>query len=352
MRSIQAFALAWLLAAAAIAPAAAAPVPGLYDATVPVPDQSPRTREQALQQALETVLVRMTGDRRISTNPGALPILARATSLIVGYGYEAAAGAGASLQLRAQFDARALEAALHAQGLPVWGPNRLSHLAWIAVRDDGQARAVLDARAATTRAGALTAVAGQRGLVLQFPEMDASERRSVTFNDLWNGQYTGLATSARRYNADQVLVARAGRDGSRWLVRWALLDGVNVVEEWTSSALASLDEAFAEGLHQLADRAAQRYAMVRSGRAEELELKVAGVRSLADYGRALTYLRGLNPVRGAQLDKVEGETVTFRVRVEGDADMLDRVIAGGRVLKKSEEGGSLFGTSLNYALAN
>lgn len=351
MRSIQAFALAWLLAAAAIAPAAAAPAQGLYDASVPVPDQSPRIREQALQQALEAVLVRLTGDRRISANPAALPILSRATALIVGYGYEPAPGGAQGLQLRAQFDPRALEAALHNQGLPVWGPNRFSHLAWIAVRDDGQPRAVLDARGAAARAGALAAVAEQRGVLLQFPEMDVSERRSVTFSDLWNGQYTGVATSARRYNADQVLVARAGRDGSRWLVRWALLDGVNVVEEWTSSALASLDEAFAEGLHQLADRAAQRYAVVRSGRAEELVVRIEGVRSLADYGRALNYLRGLNPVRGAQPDRVDGDTATFRVRLEGEADMLDRVIAAGRVLQKREEGG-LFASSLSYVLVH
>jgi hypothetical protein len=345
VRKILVSVLAWLLLAAAV-PVVAAPVRGLYEASVPVPDQSPQIREQALQQALEAVLVRVTGDRQVSGNPAALPILSRASTLLLGYGYETGS-AGQGLQLRAQFDARALEAAVRSQGLPVWGPNRFSHLVWLALRDDGQPRAVLDAKTAATRAGAALSAADQRGLVLLFPELDATERRMASFNEIWTGQYDGVVGASRRYNPDQVLVARVGREGGRWLARWALLDNASVTEEWVS-AQSTLEAALAEGLHQLADRAAQRYAVLQGGRSEDLVLQVSGVRSLGDYSRTLNYFRGLNPVRAAQVDRVEGEVVTFRLRVDGDPEMLTRVIAAGRVLRKQDEG--FFGSSQSYVL--
>ena len=86
MKKTEFFTLAGLLAAIAFS-AQAVPLRGLYEASVPVPDQSPRTREQALQQALQTVLIRITGSRQLPVETG-VPLLNRASSLVQNYGYE------------------------------------------------------------------------------------------------------------------------------------------------------------------------------------------------------------------------------------------------------------------------
>ena len=64
-------------------------VPGLYTAEVPVPDQSEKNRDEAVQTALRMVLVKLTGDRfagapvrrcagGLATGlPGTAPILPR-----------------------------------------------------------------------------------------------------------------------------------------------------------------------------------------------------------------------------------------------------------------------------------
>ena len=327
MRLTAPLALAAVLLGSAL-PAAAVPVRGLYEASVPVRGQGPETRDPALRLALEQVLVRVVGTRELP--PAALDLVPRAASFVQGYGYEPV-GTGRELRLRAQFDARAIEAALRAQGLSVWGVNRPAHVAWIALRDDGQQRAVLDAASAEARAPALQATAEARGLPLQLPSMDATDRKLVNFNELWSGQYTGAEGASNRYNARMIVIGRVGREGGQWLARWTLLSGEGAAEDWVSMG-ATLDQALASGMHDLADRQAQRFA-VQTGSARDVQLRVSGVESLNDYGRVLNYLRGLGPVRNAQVDTVAPGELTFRLRVEGDPDTLSRAIAAGRVLR-------------------
>jgi hypothetical protein len=293
-------ALALLLSAL---PATAVPMRGLYEASVVVPDQSPQQREPALRRALESVLVRVTGQR----HPGvAASVLDRANVLVQGYGYEKDA-AGTGLRLRAQFDPRAVDAALRTLGVPVWGVNRLSHVVWIALRDDGQ----------------------QRGL------LDAAGRKLATFNDVWAGNFAGLQGASRNYNANLTLIGRVGREGGSWVGRWTLLNNAGASEEWTV-ALPTLEEALANGIHELADRQAQRF-VIQTGSAREVRVLVAGVDSLPDYGRVLNHLRGLNPVRAAQIESARAGELTLRLQVEGDPEVLARAIAAGGVLRRSEQ---------------
>lgn len=333
MRKNAVSAVALALALAAFQ-AFAAPVRGLYEARVPVPDQSPQPREQALQRALEVVLVRLTGSRTLPAE--AVAVLARASQLVQGYGYETSAS-GQGLQLKAQFDSRAVDALLRQQGLPVWGANRAMHQAWIALRDDGQPRALLDATSAPQRAAAAIAAADARGVPVTFPAMDRTDRQLATFNEVWNGMTDGVLASARRANADRVLIGRVGREDGRWQARWTLLDSSGLGEEWNGT-YSSAEEALAEGIHQLADREARRFA-TEPGLGLDMQLQVSNVRSLQDYGRTLNYLRALNPVRAAQVEAVQESTVTFRLSVEGDPASLARVLAAGSVLRP-EIGGS------------
>jgi len=342
MRLSPHLALAAVLLGSAL-PAAAVPVRGLYEAAVPVRSQSPDARAPALQQAFEAVLVRVVGTRALPA--AAHDLVPRASSFVQGYGYETV-GAGRELRLRAQFDARAIEAALRAAGVSVWGANRPAHIAWIALKDDGGPRAVLDAASAEARAPALLATAEARGLPLQLPTMDATDRRLVTFNELWNGTVTGAEGASNRYNARMVVIGRVGREGGQWLARWTLLSGEGASEDWTSQG-ATVDEALAGGVQELADRQAQRFA-VRTGNARDVQLRVSGVDSLNDYGRALNYVRGLGPVRNAQVEAAEPGSLLLRLRVEGDPETLARVIAAGRVLRPR---GDRHGMSLDYELA-
>lgn len=104
--------LVWAAVAAAQAPATAQ----AYEARVPVPDQSAPVRENALREALRSVVVRISGDAAAYQ---AQSVVDQAQQLVQRYGYQREADG--SLALVAGFDGRAVEARLKALGLPVWG---------------------------------------------------------------------------------------------------------------------------------------------------------------------------------------------------------------------------------------
>ena len=105
--------------AAALAPPAAAPV-NPYEAVVPVTDTSPTGQSAALREALATVLGAVTGLPDVRTRSTVIPILDQAAELVQSYGTERDPTTKAPM-FRAAFDARAVDAALKRQGLPVFG---------------------------------------------------------------------------------------------------------------------------------------------------------------------------------------------------------------------------------------
>lgn len=97
----------------------AAPVPANpFEAIVPVSDESEASRQKALREALIQVLKRVVGRSDAATTS----ILSRAPVLVQHYQFQRDAQAGTSM-FRAVFDPEAVQSALRAQGLPVFGVN-------------------------------------------------------------------------------------------------------------------------------------------------------------------------------------------------------------------------------------
>jgi hypothetical protein len=89
-----------------------------YSASVVVADQGAEARDQGLREALGIVASRVSGTP-LSTR--AAPVLARPATLVQQYSY--GNNDKGELLLVASFDPHAVDAALKAQGLPVWGIN-------------------------------------------------------------------------------------------------------------------------------------------------------------------------------------------------------------------------------------
>ena len=109
------------------AQAQARSVPGNpYAAIVPVEDESQKSRDNGLRMALIHVLKGAVGryDERTSS------ILAQASRLVQQYGFVRDEGSDA-LMFRAVFDSAAINQALRAQGLPVFGVDSNIIETWI-----------------------------------------------------------------------------------------------------------------------------------------------------------------------------------------------------------------------------
>ena len=301
----------------------------LFQARVPVADQTEAARTTAVAAALAAVLVRVTGDARIAESPDSKPLMENVRSYLQGTSYEQA---GEILKLRATFDGPALTAALHAAGLPFWSANRPSHLLWIGL--DGDTPEILDADARETLAPLFEA-AEARGVPVILPSSDAQDQDVAEPADIFVGIADTLLKASRRYNAEQIVSVWVTSTRTHWGANWSLLSAKGVTQQWESSG-NSAETALAAGIQHLADFEATQFAIRGVSTAlSETIVEVDGVQSLADYARALNYLKRLDLAKSVNVVSVQGTRVVFRLRTDSSETQLARVIAAGSVLRES-----------------
>lgn len=300
-------------------PAAAAVVPDLYAASVPVADRTEQSRLVGLRHALAAVMVKVSGNRQIAGDPDAYEVLEQAEFMVQQYRYTDEG------QLWASFDSVALELAMRRAGLPVWGSDRPAVLLWLAVDWGGGSRGIVTAADDNELRRAIERVAASRGLPLVLPLFDSTDRDLMSFSDLWGRFSDKIDAASARYDASVRLIGRASRGaGSRLFVRWELdLGGIS--ETW--------DGGLSDGLHRAADEIASRFGTRGAAIASRTLLSVSGIKSVADYARASGYLENLSMVTGLIVTRVIGDSVVFGLELQGDAGQLLRVVDIGRVLQ-------------------
>jgi hypothetical protein len=315
-------------------------VPGLFVAEVPVADQSNRTRQQGVVTALREVMIKVTGDRNAPQQVVALPLLRTAEDYVQQYRFQevevpsldTAQPPRREPRLSVQFDESALVRDMRAVGLPIWGRERPSTLSWLAMGDDS-GRRWLNADEGTGILAHFQARANARGIALLLPLFDLEDAATVQTSDVWGGFPGPVLQASERYAADAVLtgVVNAPRAGI-WEGSWTLHLGSESVT-WNSQG-ELLEIVIDEGVDGLADRLAALY--VQPGDAsgvEQVQLLVADVYRVEDYGRVLRYLETLNSVTAVAVDYVDKGQVGFTLSVHGDAAAVRQAISLGRTLE-------------------
>lgn len=314
----------------AAAPARAAEVADLYTIRVPVDQSEPDWREQAYRRALSQVLVRVTGQRAAAGDPGLDALFEEPARLVQGY------RRGADETLWVSFDGRAIAARLREAGRAVWGSERPVTLLWLAVDRGGGDRNLIaagDELPQTAIPGPpeqlpdgadsdglllqrVEDVARARGLPLVWPLLDAVDRESVAFSDVWGGFEQPVLEASSRYGANSILLGRIDADG-RQLPRWTWYFG-GEQRQWR----ASVEDA----VHRVADLMAGQLAAVGGERASLVRLTVTGVDDLAAYADVSRYLASVSVVRELRLEQLADNALTYRLELLGAPDRLGRVL--------------------------
>lgn len=145
-------------------------VNGLYQVREPVSSQTPEERDQATQRALDTLVLRLTGDAKATQSPGLAAIRKDPQQIISRYGYDA----GPPESLQVDFDPVSTDRALRQAGLALWGANRPSILGWWLNDSTEGSSLVGDGQAS---AAPLRRAAQHRGLPLRLPLGDLNEQK-------------------------------------------------------------------------------------------------------------------------------------------------------------------------------
>jgi hypothetical protein len=283
----------------------AEPVKGLYQVRQPVSGQSAEVRDQATQAALDTLVLRLTGDPKAVQNPGLAAIRKDPQQIISQYGFDA----GPPEVLKVDFDPATTEQALRRAGLSLWGANRPSILGWWLSDSAEGSSLVGDGQAS---AAPLRRAAQHRGLPLRLPLADLSEQLVATAPNLEGADAAPLRGASERYNADALLAVHAREEGGQWQAKWHLWLG----DQKEAGSVQGADQAAVADAVMLAvaERLAPRF-VVKAGTSGEQLLEVQGM-NLEHYA-ALGRL--LDPF-GARLQSVDGDRIVYRVN--GSAEQL------------------------------
>ncbi len=308
----------------------------LYEVAEPVPSRSASDRAAAASRGLEQVFVRVTGDPAVAGSGALSPALREAQSFMQGYRYLTEDD---QLYVQLTFDPQAVAAKVHELQLPMWPNNRPGTLVWLAVDSLQHGRSYLSEIESPEVFSALDAAGIARGLPLDFPALDSTDRRALPLGNLWAQDERAAKNAAARYQPDASLMGRLLQlSEGRWQGNWLLLHGGR---SYAFDATGDSLEAVAQqGIDEAANLLAQRYAVrpdAGGGETSSVVLELVGVSTFADYNEVSAYLRGLAQVSRADLLQVDGERMRFALSTGVAMRNLRDALALNRKLRAESE---------------
>ncbi len=325
--------LAFLLALLA-QQAHAIQVSGLYQATVPVLDESASARTPAIKKAFIEVLVKLTGDRTISKRADINTLFERPEGFVQQFRYRQVTDQdeqnSPSLALWVQFDEAALNEGLRNNGVAIWGKERPSIVVWLAY-EKNNVRRLVSFDESPEFLNLLHKGASARGLSLLSPLFDLEDSSRISVSDVWGGFKEPIINASNRYQADVVLAGKLVQlSATLWQSDWsAYMDDQTI--NWSSQAELS-DIVLEEGIEELADRIAAQYANTDSTLTETIELRVTDINNVDEYARALSYLESVQSIKSVQVKRVFSNNVLFELVNRGGLTAFEQSVALGKTL--------------------
>ncbi|MDR2317171.1 MAG: DUF2066 domain-containing protein [Pseudomonas sp.] len=273
-------------------------VAGLYQVREPMAGQGAEARTAATAKALDTLVLRLTGDPKAAQSPALAELRKDPQQIINQVGSEA----GPPESVVVEFDPGSTERALRKAGLALWGSNRPSILGWW-LNDSAEGSSLVGDGQASAQP--LRRAAQHRGLPLRLPLADLQEQLVANAKQIEASDPAPLREAAERYGADALLAVHAQEADGKWQGKWQLWLG-DQREQGTAEGgdPAALADAV---MLAVSSRLAPRY-VTRPGASSQMQVQVQGM----NLQRYAELARVLEPY-GPRLQMAEGTTLTYGV---------------------------------------
>jgi uncharacterized protein len=281
----------------------------MYQATAPVADRTEAAQSAAFQNAMKTVLIRVTGRRNADEDTALNSLVSNARRYVQQY------RAAPDSQLWVAFDGPAIERWLTQNGQPLWGHERPTTLVLLAVQSGPQGGSVITTEDSSDLKSAIGEAAALRGLPLVWPSGAELQRFHIDFSTVNTGSPSTFAEVAKRMGSDGVLIGRASGSSVNANVRWT-----HLFQDRSSEYSGTL-----EGVNRAADLYAGMFAA--SGGLVPVDIEVSGLNDLRDYAGVESYLESLTFISHVSVESLSGDTVRFRLSTRGGLDSLQRALS-------------------------
>ena len=333
-------------------------VEGLYEYRVVVENESDAERNRAFRDALEAVLLKVTGERRWLQSPVLQQAIGNAQSYVEAISYSSEVeeilpdvivqdqrgveitnfSVSSVTENREQryidvsFAQSLLDDLLASADIPIWDSNRPSVLVWMALQNNEGGRSMMTADSNPQIISLMKNFAAERGLPIIFPVLDFEDRRALTEDAVWALDEEAIRNASDRYGADSVLSGRLHFTVSGELVGlWQFIfqGQVEVFDGFDEELAPYLNEP----LDRITNQLASYFAIVpETGSLQIVRLRVEGIKNLSAYSALLTYIGSLGLVENVSTAEFDGQRLELNLRLLGDAQQLHEAIALDRDL--------------------
>jgi len=317
----------------------------LYQAEVPVSDQSDASQKSGLEKAMLAVLIKLTGDRNIQGRPVAEHLLKQPEKYLQQYKYrnkpiieDNQLTLKQQLYLWASFNEAALDKTLRDYAVPVWGKVRPSALAWLTMENE-EGRRYVGMEDESGFTAIMDAQARARGIVISHPLLDSEDRSTLNITDIRSGFIDPVKQASSRYQVDAILAGHMEKiSDNNWQVEWISIVADDVAR-WNVTGPAQ--QVLEEGINHLADTLADRYIQSSTfAQVTGIEIEVNDIDNFEQYSRVLKYLRSLNSVTRVEVMSLMPGQVTYSLTSTGGELAIQRAIELGNILKSLTGSGS------------
>lgn len=308
-------------------------VSGLYEAEVPVSDQSASSRKKNMAAVLRAVLIKLTGDRQVPSRNGVAELLSNADQYAQQFEYRTREEDKQQLTFWARFNSASLDKVLRDAAIPEWGRERPSTLIWLAV-DDAIGRHLTGLSDISGYAERMESSAKNRGIQLVYPLLDLEDTKQLKASDIWGNFQEPVLAASERYHANVVLTGRLESiSPESWQAHWlAYIDGQPV--SWLSQG-NSPEAALDEGVEGLADKLAERFGQAGTyTQTGEIEILVNEITDYHQYSKVLNYLESLNSVSNVEVREVNHSSVVYVLTAQADTAVIARAVGLGQTLEQ------------------
>ncbi|WP_416308682.1 DUF2066 domain-containing protein [Neptunicella sp. SCSIO 80796] len=339
------FALSLFVSSAAMA----GDVTALYDAKVEMGNTT--DQDDAAKQGLQQVLIKVSGNRDVLSQPLIRQNLANATDFLLSYQFNI------EQQKRiynASYDQQKVDKLLRNANLPIWGKTRPATLLWLVEQPDETSfnRALISEQSQSHIKDKVLQVAAERGLDMSFPLLDLDDLMNVSVYDVWGRFAAPVIQASQRYNTDSLIIGRIyqykqqaeGLDDSlaqiKWRLDWRFILGDSQFQGNVEDI--EQDAVIQQVIDTVADQLASRYAIDAQSSAvsQWIELTVNNISGLEVYENVRRFLNQLTAVADVTLSHINGRKGTYKLRMIGtEQDLINTLKLDSRMQRVVDQFG-------------
>ncbi|WP_198683881.1 DUF2066 domain-containing protein [Aliidiomarina celeris] len=335
----------------------------LLQANVPVESQARSERDRATRAGFAEVLVRLSGHTETLEREGVAGALRNANDYVIQFSYRSEQG---QRYLQVSFNEERTLGLLQQAQASIWSARRPELMVWIAQATNSGLEFV-GQDTDPEFVAALSEQGTKRGLVLNTPLLDLTDRMVLSANDVWGRFEAPVLEANRRYPANGAVMVRLIPSVTATpLVEEGMLQTESMAveaspmpsrAEWTvvigefrssGEVSAPTESELAVALaNQITEQVAREYAVSFAQSANQyVDIRILNVDSLQKVVAVEQLLQDLGPVLKVTMVRYHQGTSEFSLYVAGGAERVAQALELERRLQRIQDPWSMRETDI------